>query len=140
MLPNLCTAKFGMTPEKLAEGREIISRDASEERSSLEPNPEKKTTLSKNTAVASFNAVPESSRSPPQLGFTKLNTAQLPLKPFSQSPIKNASVLSEPTVINAFDNVDYKSVLTKFYQAMAPASVAEVDSILQKYRVREVCG
>lgn len=132
MLPNLCTAKFGMTPEKLAEGREIISRDAAEERSSLEPNPEKKTTLSKNTAVASFNAVPESSRSPPQLGFTKLNTAQVPLKPFSQSPIKNASVLSE--------NVDYKSVLTKFYQAMAPASVAEVDSILQKYRVREVCG
>jgi hypothetical protein len=117
-------AKFGMTPEKLAEGRDIISRDAAESNTPLMSLSDKKSTPSNAQLGGSCSiaaASPSmSTRSP---------------KPFSQTLNQNVSLTPTPTTPTGYA-VDYRSALTKFYQAHSPDKIADVDAALQKYQVR----
>jgi len=148
---KVALAKFGTTPEKLAEGRGIISRDAAESKTPLKSPSDKKAIPSKSTTIASSNATfpAQSSKIAPQFSLSKSNAAAFPPmptrspKPLSQSLNQNVSVaptLTKPTSLSptkAGNDVDYKSLLTKFYQVNAPAKVADVDSALQKYKGKE---
>ena len=60
-------------------------------------------------------------------------------KPLSQalSPTIAATAASPGTAKSGTD-VDFKGVLTRFYQENSPGKVAEVDSTLQKYKVSKV--
>ena len=127
------TAKFGTTPDELAEGRETISRDAKESKVPLKPvisdksatAASSKTRMSKSATSAQFPPMP--TRSP---------------KPLSQSLNQNAPTLTKSSSTSTQQtriDVDYKKLLTKFYQANAPDRVADVDATLEKYKVRAMC-
>ncbi|KAL7533031.1 hypothetical protein ACHAXR_004998, partial [Thalassiosira sp. AJA248-18] len=138
-------AKFGTTPEKLAEGRDILSRDAEESKAPLKSSSNKKAIPSMGTTSSNATFPAQSSQNP--LKLPKSNAAAFPPmptrapKPVSQS--QNPSVSTAPTVSmpapapKAGDDVDYKSILTKFYQENSPGRVAEVDFTLQKYKGKE---
>lgn len=137
-LPRLTTcqftAKFGTTPDELAEGRETISRDAKESKVPLKPVisdksatvASSKTRMSKSATSAQFPPMP--TRSP---------------KPLSQSLNQNAPTLTKPSSTSSQQtriDVDYKKLLTKFYQANDPGRLATVDATLEKYKVRAIWG
>jgi hypothetical protein len=114
-----------MTPEKLAEGRDIISRDAAESNAPL--NAEKKSLPSlaprlggSNSNAAAFPSI--STRSPPLL---------------SQSPHQKVSSAPTPTIPTGHV-VDYRGALTKFFEAYSPEKISEVQYFLQKYQVRQM--
>lgn len=131
-------AKFGTSPERIAQGREIISRDAAEAMSPMKPHLEMKSILSKKSNITpTVNSVNlQSLQSSPKMGLRKSNADETPnlarsTTLLTQSPTKDslASVKSPPPI------VDYKSVLTIFFQANSPDKVAQVDQYLQKYQV-----
>lgn len=113
-----------MTPEKLAEGRDIISRDAAESNAPLKSLSDKKSTPS--------NA--------PQLGGSYSIAAAFPTrspKPLSQTLNQNLSLAPTPPTPTGY-GVDYRSALTRFYEAYSPDKIADVDAALQKYQVRQM--
>ncbi|KAL3799320.1 hypothetical protein ACHAW5_001257 [Stephanodiscus triporus] len=120
-------AKFGMTPEKLAEGRDIISRDAAESNAPL--NSEK-------TSLPSLA---------PRLGGSNSNVAAFPSMStrsptlLSQSLHQKVSSAPTPTTLTTPTGhaVDYKGALTKFFEAYSPEKIPEVQNFLQKYQGRE---
>ena len=123
------TAKFGTTPDELAEGRETISRDAKESKVPLKPvisdtSASSKTRMSKSATSAQFPRMP--TRSP---------------KPLSQSLNQNAPTLTKSSSTSTQQtriDVDYKKLLTKFYKANDPGRLATVDATLEKYKVRAI--
>ena len=181
-------ATFGTTPEKLAQGRNIISRDAEEALDN--PSPTKKLSSRKSkpseyvSSSSSSNAAFPliSSKSKSSSSVPKSNSAFPPMsknapKPFAaaapkpaaasaafppmskSAPKPFAAAAPKPTAVSsaaAFppmssaapkspfassedkkdsDSIDYKQVLTKFYNENNPAKVAEVDASLVKYKV-----
>jgi hypothetical protein len=105
--------KFGLTPEKLAEGRDIISRDAAESTAPLISFSDKK--------PAPKFSLPTSSSTP----FTS-----------SQSPkrVSQTTNQSTPSALALTIQIDYKSVLTRFYKDHAPEKIDEIESALIKYQ------
>jgi len=143
---KVALAKFGTTPEKLAEGRDIISRDAAESTTSPPDKraiPSKSTSSNKATSStnATFSAL--SSKTAPQMSAAFPPMPTRSPKPLSQSLNPNVSKApTMPKAASASDqkagsDVDYKSVLTKFYEENSPGKVIEVDSTLQKYKGKE---
>ena len=131
-------AKFGTTPDELAEGRETISRDAKESKVPL------KTVISdKSATAASSNAAfsTRMSKSATSAAFPPMPTRSP--KPLSQSLNQNAPTLTKPSSTSTSQqtriDVDYKKLLTKFYQANDPNRVATVDATIEKYKVRAIC-
>ena len=57
----------------------------------------------------------------------------LPPKPLSQHASKASSTPKPPL----YPSVDYKNLLTNFFKEACPEKVAEVESILHKYKVSE---
>lgn len=145
---SILTAKFGTTPEKLAEGRDIISRDAAEAKAPLKSPSHKKPIPSNLAGTASSNATfsAQLPKAAPQFSLSESSASAFPPmpthapKPLSQSLNQNkpeAPTLSKSTSTPAkSESVDYKSALTKFYQENSPGKVADVDKTLQKYKVR----
>jgi hypothetical protein len=135
-------AKFGTTPEKLAEGREIISRDVPESKTPLKLPPNKKSIPSKSVmssegTISSSNATFPAMSAKNAAAFPPMST--LSPKPFSL----NANVSKAPSMPKqtsqsqgeSGNDVDYKGLLTKFFEESCPGKVAEVESTLQKYKV-----
>jgi hypothetical protein len=111
--------KFGLTPEKLAEGRDIISRDAAESTAPLISFSDKK----------------------PAPKFSLLTSSSTGASPFtsSQSPKRVSQTINQstPSAPALTIQIDYKSVLTKFYKDHAPEMIAEIESALNKYQGKE---
>ncbi|KAL7553465.1 hypothetical protein ACHAWF_016746 [Thalassiosira exigua] len=133
-------SKFGTTPEQLAEGRDIISRDAVESKLPLKSSSDKRTIPIKpnlSSATASSNATFATlSKSEPPINFPK------PPKPASQPldqevGLRGPSLTPVPGPSKTVNDIDYKAVLTKFFQDNSPSKVKEVDSLLQKYKGKE---
>lgn len=132
------TAKFGTTPDELAEGRETISRDAKESKLPLKP-----AISDKSATAASSNAAfsTRMSKSATSAAFPPMPTRSP--KPLSQSLNQNAPTLTKPSSTSSQQtkiDVDYKKLLTKFYQANDPGRVATVDVTIEKYKVRAFVG
>jgi len=144
-------AKFGTTPEKLAEGREVVRLDATESKTPLKSPSDKRVILSKYALsgenAASANATfPGLSSKSTTTNLSKSNVAAFPPiptrspKPLSQSlnlnvptpPPKPASAPSTSGI-----HVDYKCLLTKFFEENSPGKAREVDAYLQKYKGKE---
>jgi hypothetical protein len=106
-----------MTPEKLAEGRDILSRDAAESTAQLK-SPSRSMKISKSNAT-----VPP----PMPTSAPKLNDI---------SPVP-AMPMPETGRSKSDNDVDYKSLLTKVFQEHCPERLPEVDAALQKYQVSE---
>ena len=144
----ILTAKFGTTPEKLAEGRNVLYRDAAESKAPLK-SPSYKKAIPSNTTPSNATFPAQPSKAVPQFfSSSKSSAAAFPPmptrspKPLSQSLNQNVSAaptLPKPTSppAKAGNDVDYKSMLAKFYETNAPAKVGDIDSTLQKYKVRE---
>jgi hypothetical protein len=108
----------------------------------LRPQLELKPILSKKATITRTNNATflQPLQASPQLGLRKSIASEEPPDAarsttlLTQSPVKAglSHAKSSPPV------VDYKSVLTKFYQVNSPDKVAEVDQALQKYHVSEV--
>jgi len=136
---KVALAKFGTTPEKLAEGRDMVSRDEAESKEPLKLPSDKRCLSNEITSSASatFGLPP---RTVPPKSLPNSNAAAFPPmatrspKPFSRTP--NASV-SSPPIAKPGMQVDYKIVLTKFFEENSPSKVNEVGSYLQKYKGKE---
>ena len=83
-------------------------------------------------------------RSTQSSGFTNqssptetVDSDSIPNKSSSTVNVGSVSGLSR---ISGIPPVDYKPVLTNFFKENAPEKLAEVDSLLQKYKVREYTG
>ena len=114
-----------MTPEKLAEGRDIISRDAAESNTPL--NLEKKSLSNLAPRLGGSNTI--------AAAFPSMSTQSPTL--LSQS--LHQKVSSSPTPTTLTDHVvDYSGALTKFFEAYSPKKISEVQSYLQKYQVRRI--
>ena len=113
-----------MTPEKLAEGRDIISRDAAESNAPLKSLSDKKSTPSNAPELGGSNSI--------AAAFPSMST-QSP-KPLTRTLNQNVTSTATPTVYG----VDYRSALTKFYKEYCPEKIADVDAALQKYQVRQM--
>jgi hypothetical protein len=152
-------AAFGTTPEKLAQGRNIIYRDAEE---ALDPSPTKKLSSRKSkpsedvSSSSSSNAAFPLISSKSSSSMPKSNAAFPPMskcapKPFAATPkpaVASTSAASPPMSAAApkspfassgektySDSIDYKKILTKFYKENNPAKLAEIDESLVKFEV-----
>ena len=139
-------SKFGTTPEELAKGRDIISRDEAESKVPLKIPSVDKPSASLSSKTSTF---PSQSSKPAFGGLTKSTTSAafppMPTrspKPLSQS-LNQDSKPTEATTTSSTStsptqlNVDYKKVLTKFYQENDRSKVNEVDERLNRYKGKE---
>lgn len=118
---KVALSKFGMTPEKLAEGRNILSRDAAESTAQLTAQP-KSPSRSMKTSKSNAAVPPPISTSAPKLN----DVSTAPAMPMPETGHAKSD-----------NDVDYKSLLTKFFQDHSPERLSEVDAVLQKYQVSE---
>lgn len=107
-----------------------MSRDASEARSPMKPHLEIKPFQAKNVNITTSNAV-MSLQSLQTSNKAEVPTVARSTTLLAKSPIKAG--LADEKTSPAW--VDYKSVLTNFYQVNSPEKVAEVEQTLQKYQV-----
>jgi len=142
-------SKFGTTPEELAKGRDIISRDEAESKVPLKIPSVDKPSASLSSKTSTF---PSQSSKPAFGGLSKSTTSAafppMPTrspKPLSQSlnqvDSKPATTTSSTTSTSSKGptqlNVDYKKALTKFYQENDTSKVNEVDERLNRYKGKE---
>lgn len=123
---SLSIAKFGTTPENLARGRDILSRDQSESSSDKRPSNEVVSKLSSKPAAASGLFASNATAFPPM--------CSTPPKPLSQglSPKQSSSDTGNKTLA-----VDYGKVLRDFFKANAPEKLDDVVQYLEKYHGKE---
>ena len=128
MYSHLFLAKFGTTPEKLARGRDIISRDH------LESSTE---TVSSSNGILPSAALGWFGSS--SSAFPGMSSA--PSKPLSQGNKPKTSLdargLKSALSEDKTTPFDYEGVLRKFFQVNAPEKMCDVHQYLQKYSGKE---
>jgi hypothetical protein len=108
---KIALTKFGTTPEKLAQGRDVLARDNAE----------------------SNNATP---KLPPKLS-AKSAAAFPPMSSSAPKPVSQEIDQKQPKSTLSRDSIDYEQVLRQFLTSHAPEKVPDVEQYMQKYKGKE---
>jgi len=134
-------AKFGTTPEALAEGRAAISRDALESKMPASTLPSTNKLNSTNTPIGSSSDTVNATFPAATIPSSMSRTSAFP--PMSKSaPKPLSSALGQPPAqasqeAKSNTGVDYTTALKKFFEKNNPSKVADVDLLLRKYEGKE---